>query len=274
VQSGNIALAADQVREMNEAFAEAGLELTAEAHFAHAALGAVTANLAAVREHGHAAIDLSHQAGDRYAEGWYNATLAMFVASHGDTESAVQLAEGARAVGVELGNPTLLGLSDVAMGYAFSTIDADAAIPHLEKGLAVLRAVGNETIRYTGERSLARLFAQRGEISRALDIYANVLEACRADGSAMQIKMTCESVAVDLATAGHHEDAATILGALGGQHTVPSPFVNRRAATDALQHTMGSRFHECVERGLAFNPDELVAFARDAIARATVGSAD
>ena len=117
VQSGNIVLITDRVREMDEAFAEAGLELSVEAHFAHAALGSVTANLAAVHEHGHAAtISWRGQAGDRYAEGWCSAVLAMLVVPHGDTESAAQLAEHAHAVGVELGNPTLLGLSDVAGG--------------------------------------------------------------------------------------------------------------------------------------------------------------
>ena len=74
---------------------------------------------------------------------------------------------------------------------------------------------------------------------------------------------------MDLATAGHHDDAATILGALDSQNTVTGPFVKRSAAIEALQHTMGSRFHECAARGHTFNTDELAAFTKDAIARAT-----
>jgi hypothetical protein len=117
------------------------------------------------------AIDLAARAGDDYSVAWHSATLAMFFASYGDTDSALRLAQQAHAIGEQLKNPTLLGISDISVGYAISVTDPDAAMPNLKKGRLVLRALGNQTLRYTGERTLARLVAARGEWPRAAEIY-------------------------------------------------------------------------------------------------------
>jgi hypothetical protein len=181
----------------------------------------------------------------------------------------VQLAEQAHTFGAELGNPTLLALSETTMGYALSAVDPDAAIPRLEAGLSVLRAHRDETLRYTGERCLARLLAARGELLRALEIYATVLDLSMESGAGMQIWLTFESLGVDLAAAGYHDVAAIILGALEADtDAYGNPTVGRGAAIEALKGTMGEKnFDECATRGRTMGTDELTAFTRAELTR-------
>jgi hypothetical protein len=263
--TGNIVLATELLRAMDAAFEEAGLELTSLAHFVHSALASVSGNMAEATAHGTAAIELALQAGDRYAAGVNSAMLALFLATAGGSDRAVQLAEQAHTFGAELESPTLLALSETAVGYALSTVDPDAAIPHLETGLSLLRARRDQMMmRYTGERCLARLHAARGELRRALEIYATVLNLSMGSGSAMQVRLTCESLGVDLTAAGFHDAGATILGAIEADTDAypGNPMVKRGAAIATLQRTMGEKnFDECVTRGRAINADELGPFA-------------
>ena len=64
----------------------------------------------------------------------------------------------------ELDNAILLALSDMAAAYTLSAVDAERALPRLQQAVASLRELGDETIRYTGERCHARLRARRGDI--------------------------------------------------------------------------------------------------------------
>jgi predicted ATPase/class 3 adenylate cyclase len=270
VESGNLGLATDRLQRMDKLFEAAGLELTAAAHFCHAAVAAVSGDMAATATHGQAAIDRALQDGERYDGAWFAASIAMLFASAGDSDRAVQLADQAHLIGAELSNPTLLALSDTAAGYALSKVNPDAALARLEAGLPILRALKNETLRYTGERCLARLLTARGDLAKACGIYAAVLDQAASDGSVMQIRLTCESLGVDLVAAGYHDDAAILFGAL----EVPSdtyggnPFVGRAEAIENLRGVVGpARFDEFAARGRAITVDELSAFAHAVLAR-------
>ena len=52
--------------------------------------------------------------GDPHAASLHGSMLSMFLTTYGDTQQAVQRAEQAFALGSELGNPTLLAVSEVA----------------------------------------------------------------------------------------------------------------------------------------------------------------
>lgn len=270
VVSGNLALAADRLRQMDAAFAEAGLELSARAHIAHAAVASTSGDVAGATRHGEASIAVALGAGDRHSAGWNCVTLAMFLASAGDSDRAVELAEQGYAFGVELENPTLRALGHTTIGYALSTVDPDAAIARLESGLPVLRALRNETLRYSAECCLARLLAARGQLGEALEIYFTVLDLSARTGTNLHTFGACDSLAVDLAVAGYGDDAATMFGALEEQRVAyrGNPIVGRGAAIEALRLTMDeASYDESARRGRAMNTDGLVDYTRATLTR-------
>jgi hypothetical protein len=266
---GNIAFATGYLQAIDEAFAEAGLPLSAAAHLAHAAIASLARNIPEMTRHGTLAVELALQDGDTNSAAWNGFTISLFLATAGLTQEAIQQAEQSHTLSVELANPTLLALSRTTLGYALSSVDPDAAIGHLEEGLAILLPLGDVPLRYTADRCLARLLAARGDRRRAFEIYANILDLSVKAGRRMQNLLTVESLSVDLASAGYHAASATMIGALDAQSdAVGNPIVGRDATAELLRHTMNPEsFQEHTARGRVLDADELVAFTAEALTR-------
>jgi hypothetical protein len=230
-----------------------------------------------VRTHGTAAIELARATGDLYLAGLQSAMLALFLASGGDFESAIAQAELALALGTELQNPSLLAVSNCALGYALSTTHPELAMPHLEHAISISGIVANEMARDVSERCLARVKAALGDLHGALEIYAASLDYTTGIGASMAVALTCESLAVDLTRAGYHDLAATIFGALEAPDDAyrGNPIVGRGAAIEQLRDAMSeSAYETCAARGRTMDKDALGAFTRIGVDRiiAEIGS--
>jgi predicted ATPase/class 3 adenylate cyclase len=268
ILSGDAELLAERAHAMDAVFEEAGRELTPEAHFVHAALASVAGRWDdQASRHGSAAIELSLRAGDRHTAGSLCGMVAMFLAVAGDADDAVQRAEQATALASDLGNPSLNAISETALGYVLSPINPQRARPHLEAAWSMAKTADNEVVRAISGRCLARLLAAQGDLLHSLELYEAMLESPFETGRISSM-LACESLAIDLATAGYHAVAATLFGGLespAGSYQ-GNPMLKRQAAIDALRHVMGDEhFEDCATRGRAMDTDELVAFARSAL---------
>lgn len=190
--------------------------------------------------------------GDPHAASLHGSMLSMFLTTYGDSQRAVQRAEQAFALGSELGNPTLLAVSEVALGYALTAVDRQRARVHLEAGMSTSRLVGNDMARSIGERKLAEILAAAGDLIGALETYLAVLEHAMEFGVRLPVALTCRSIAVDLAAAGYHDVAATMFGALESRLSVDqgNPLMWREAAIARLQRATGTtNFDDRAARG-------------------------
>jgi predicted ATPase/class 3 adenylate cyclase len=265
----NLAFATEYVHTIDEAFAEAGLPLSPAAHMAHSTIASLAGDVPEMIRHGIKAVELALEEGDDYTAAWNGLTLSLFYATAGLTHEAIQQAEQSHTLSIRIANPTLLALARTTLGYALSSVDPDAALTHLEAGLTIFEPLGDEPLRYTADRCLARLLFARGEHGRAFEMYANLLDVTVKTGRRMQNVLTLESLAVDLASAGYHGASATIITALADNDAISNSSLRRDATMDRLRDTMSAdRFQEHTERGRTLDPDELVAFAETAVTRA------
>jgi predicted ATPase len=269
VASGGPGLLADRVRKMDAAFAHADLELTSYAVWAHSALAAVTGRPEEAIEQGARAVELALAGGDLHAASVHGSMLSLFLTTYGDTDRAVQRAQEAFALGSELGNPTLLAVSEVSLGSALKTVDPQRARVHLQAGVSRSRLVGNDMARSIGERKLAELLAAAGDLIGALETYLDVLEHATEFGVRLPVAMTCRSIAIDLATAGYDEIAATMFGALESRLDVDhgEPLMQREATVERLHRAIGTKFDERAARGREMDDEAFAAFVSAQLAR-------
>jgi hypothetical protein len=270
VVGGDTASVTEWVKTIDAAFEAAGVEFTAEAHFARAVLASLTRNPVPVRAHGDTAIEMVLNAGDRYLASFQCALLAMFLTVARDHDTAIQRARQAHDLAADLDNPSLHAVAGMALGFALSPIDPDAAIAHLRAARPMSRIASFEMVHDTGGRCLARLLAGKGEFVAALEAYADCLDRATESGALFSISLACDSLVVDLVTAGYYELAATLFGALERPLAdyQGNPLIPRDAAIEALQRALGmTRFEECAARGRAMKIEDLGVYTRVQIAR-------
>jgi predicted ATPase/class 3 adenylate cyclase len=259
------------LKTMDAVFAEAGRELTSVAHEAHATFASVARRWDDEAErHAASAIELSLAAGDRYMACVQCAIVAMFLATSGDDHRALPRAEQSIALAADVGAPSLLALSETALGYCLVRIDPEAAVSHLERGHATAKEVGSEVAQAASGRWLAHLLCARGDLVAGLELHSFVLERALEIASHLPLMLCLESLAVDLAAAGHAPVAATLLGALEApaDRYQGNPLFDRPAVIGALRRAMGEAdFEACAARGRAMDTDQLGAFARSEITR-------
>jgi predicted ATPase/class 3 adenylate cyclase len=256
------------VAATDAAFDEAGLEPTAEALFAHAVLASMTGLVPQLRTFGDPAIDKALTDGDHHLAGIQCAILAMCLTAARQHDAAVGRAEQAHALASKVGNPSLRAFAELSLGFALSPTDPDAAIKHLQAALhqppSRLDPTGD-----VGGRCLARLLAGRGELAAALETYAGCLDRAMGIGARFGVTLACDSLAVDLAAAGHHDVAATLFGALEAPLAGyrGNPLIARDTALESLHRAMAPRFEQRAARGRAMDVDDLGVYARAEIRR-------
>ena len=266
--SGDVAAVAARVAAMDAAFEEAGTELTAVAHLAHANLAAFTGHPDEAIEHGTKAADLAIASGDLRSAVVYSALLVYTLVGLGQTDTAIERAEQALALSTEV--EIRSAPAEAALGYALSETDPERAIPHLEAAWALSQEQGNEAMRHASGASLAGLLAARGDLSRAFEIYDALLVNLIETRNPMFGTLTCDSLGIAMSNVGHTSVAAIILGAL--ERSILVFQGTRRArhfdALEAVRNAMDAdAFERCVARGQEMSRDELLAFARAEVAR-------
>ena len=210
--SGDPDAVAARIKAMREAFAEAGQEFNAVAHHASASFSIFTGNGDDAIVHATRAIELSLASGNRRWAAVYSALLANTLATLGETERAIELAEQAIAMAAEFGSQ--MAPAETALGYALSQTDPERALVHLEAGWNLSREQGNEAMLFVGGACLAELYATRGEFGQALDKYAPLLDDAVENRNTLFATLACGSLARALAHAGRDTGAAVILGAI------------------------------------------------------------
>jgi predicted ATPase/class 3 adenylate cyclase len=266
--SGDVGALVERGRMMDSAFEEAGLELTVEAHGAHAMIASQTAGLDEAIAHATAAAELAVATDDPRAA-FYNASLALYLAMSGDTDGAVRRGERAVALASARGIRSQLAPAENALGYALSTVDPERAIPHLEAAWSMSDDMGNEVLPHVCGTCLARLLATRGDLMRAFELHSVLLTRAAATGARVFGALDCESLAVVLANSGYPDVAATLFGALDASSTFrTNRLLDRRPMQEALRRGMGEGIYEdFAARGGSMDADNLVAFARAELTR-------
>jgi predicted ATPase/class 3 adenylate cyclase len=255
-------------RLMDDAFAQASAEFTVEAHGYHAIVASRLGQYDQALAHATAAVDLAAATGDP-REAFYNASAANFLTRHGDLEGALDRAERGVALASQLASPSQLAPAENALGQVLSFVDPEQAIPHLEAAWSISEDIGNEVLPHMCAATLAKLAANRGDVERALDIYAELLGRTATLNNPLFAVLDCERLAVALADTGHLHASATILAALNNP-AMPqfAPLPDRRATSDlVVQGLTDLELEQCTQRGQHMDPDSLIGYARTEVAR-------
>jgi tetratricopeptide (TPR) repeat protein len=188
---------------------------TAAAHAAPDGVGAIEHQLGQVRHRrGEWALATAHFEAALAAEreparrARILADLSLSAHDGGDPARAAELAERARALAEEAGDPHALGQAHNLLGALATSGGAAAdALEHLGRSLELAEATGDPGARVAALNNLALAHRARGELEPALELTRAALALCAAQGDRHREAALHNNLADLLHAAGRHEDA-------------------------------------------------------------------
>ena len=132
------------------------------------------------------------------------ADLALTVHDGGDPERAARLADKARELAEQAGDPRALGQAHNLLGVL---APGDEALAHLERSLALAEQLGDHGARAAALNNLAHVQRTRGALDAALDLTHAALELCAAQGDRHREAALRNNLADLLHDAGRHDEA-------------------------------------------------------------------
>ncbi len=136
------------------------------------------------------------------------ADLSLSAHDGGDPARAAELAERARAMAEEAGDPRALGQAHNLLGALATSGGAAAdALEHLGRSLQLAEATGDPGARVAALNNLALAHRARGELEPALELTGAALELCAAQGDRHREAALHNNLADLLHAAGRHDDA-------------------------------------------------------------------
>ncbi len=136
------------------------------------------------------------------------ADLSLSAHDGGDPERAAELAERARDLAEQAGDPRALGQAHNLLGaLATSGGAADAALEHLGRSLELAEATDDPGARVAALNNLALAHRARGELEPALELTGRALELCAAQGDRHREAALHNNLADLLHAADRPEDA-------------------------------------------------------------------
>jgi len=136
------------------------------------------------------------------------ADLSLSAHDGGDPARAAELAERARALAEEAGDPRALGQAHNLLGALATSGGAAAdALEHLGRSLELAAATGDPGARVAALNNLALAHRARGELEPALELTRAALALCAAQGDRHREAALHNNLADLLHDAGRHEDA-------------------------------------------------------------------
>jgi DNA-binding SARP family transcriptional activator/tetratricopeptide (TPR) repeat protein len=136
------------------------------------------------------------------------ADLSLSAHDGGDPQRAAELAERARALAEEAGDPRALGQAHNLLGALATSEGAAAdALEHLGRSLELAEATGDPGARVAALNNLALAHRARGELETALELTGAALELCAAQGDRHREAALHNNLADLLHAAGRREDA-------------------------------------------------------------------
>jgi len=174
---------------------------------------------------------------------------------------SVGLVDAAEATG----NPEVLGMALLSVGFAYRHIDPDHARQTMRRGLTVAFESGNRFIGTHIAANLAQLDLKRGDRAAALDHIGLAIRHLHDSGGVVTLRSPMTNLAILLAQLGHLEAAATLAGFAVSPLTVAS-FPQITDTIAQLRETLGAqRYAELAEAGATMPIADLVAYAYDQI---------
>ena len=164
-------------------------------------------------------------AADFGARARITADLSLTAHDDDDPARAAELAEQARALAEQAGDPRALGQAHNLLGaLATSAGDTAAALGHLDRSLALAQATADPGARVAALNNLALAHRARGELDRALELTTTALELCSTQGDRHREAALHNNLADLLHDAGrpeqaieHLKRAVAIFAAVGGE---------------------------------------------------------
>ena len=136
------------------------------------------------------------------------ADLSLTAHDDDDPARAAELAEHARALAEQAGDPRALGQAHNLLGaLATSAGDTAAALGHLDRSLALAQATADPGARVAALNNLALAHRARGELDRALELTTTALELCSTQGDRHREAALHNNLADLLHAAGRPEQA-------------------------------------------------------------------
>ena len=136
------------------------------------------------------------------------ADLSLTAHDDDDTARAAELAERARELAEQAGDPRALGQAHNLLGaLATSAGDTAAALGHLDRSLALAQATADPGARVAALNNLALAHRARGELDRAIELTTTALELCSTQGDRHREAALHNNLADLLHAAGRPEQA-------------------------------------------------------------------
>ena len=145
---------------------------------------------------------------DLAARARITADLSLSAHDGGDPARAAELAERARALAEQAGDPRALGQAHNLLGALATSGGAAAdALDHLRRSLELAEATDDPGARVAALNNLALAHRARGELEPALELTGAALDLCAAQGDRHREAALHNNLADLLHDAGRHEDA-------------------------------------------------------------------
>jgi predicted ATPase/class 3 adenylate cyclase len=210
-------------------------------------------------------VELARISGDRYELVLGLTAIATgTVAAHGE-RSAGSAAQDCVTEARQLANPSSLATALTVLGLHVVELEPMQSIPIFEEAIQVGTTVGNQQAIRIAQAGLARGYDLLGNEQAALQAYSRAMSIRPGAGHRHSLVAAFIGIASMLASSGHDEDAALLLGAADSIFVPPlSWFRETRDQTlAALNERLGDeRLARLLARGSTMTDDEVVAHAR------------
>jgi uncharacterized protein (DUF4415 family) len=195
----------------------------------------------------------------------------------GDAATAERLAEDAVAIAATTSNPTAMGWASYAAAEAVTAADPDRAAALLDRARDLATAVRNRYLAGVALVSAAALHGRHGDPATALRLSGDVIDHWHRAGNRTQQWTTIRNVVELLSRLGADEPAAVLDAAVASRTTSAPAFGAAAARLERARAVLRQRldpaaYTVAVARGRTLTDDEVVALARDAIARTATPS--
>ena len=210
-------------------------------------------------------VELAHAAGDRYEMVLGLTNIATGTVAAFGERSAGSAVRECVAEARQLANPSSLSTALIVLGLHLAELDPMQSIPILEEAIQVGTTVGNQQAIRIAQAGLARGYDLLGNEQASLQAYLRAMNILPGAGHRHSLVAAFIGIASMLASSGHDEAAALLLGAADSIFIPPlSWFRETRDQTlAALKERLGDdRLAVFLARGAGMTDDEVVAYAR------------
>jgi predicted ATPase/DNA-binding SARP family transcriptional activator len=203
---------------------------------------------------------------DRYLEGEMQVDASVLCAYRGDDDGAARHEAEALRLARTVGAPSLLGWVEYAAGERRAEHDPAAAVPHLERAIALAADVDARFVAGVSLHTLLTTSARSGDPSAARTRFAPLLDHWHGLGAWTQLSIAIRALVEALSREERHAEVARLLGALQALRRAAPPYgadAERLAlAAERAREALGARYDDEFAAGSSSDDSETIALAR------------